>query len=169
LIVGDVGQNAIEEVDVVRKGGNYGWRIKEGSFCFEANGADDGFVTDSPFCGTSGLIGPVAEYDHDEGRAILGGFVYRGKTIRSLAGHYVFGDYARTFNNDGRLFYSEKTNLGSGRAAKSAILELALSGQPALDLSLLGFGQDANGEIYVLGNRTGIPSGSTGVVLKIVP
>ena len=169
LYAADVGQNDIEEVDVVVAGGNYGWRIKEGSFCFDPNGDDPGFVTDDASCGPPGLIDPVAEYDHDEGIAIVGGFVYRGKDIPSLHGRYVFGDFSRQFSgNNGRLFFLNKKDIvKKNRIKTSRISELRLAGQDALGLSLLGFGQDANGELYVLGNSTGVPFGDTGVVLRI--
>ena len=88
-MVADVGQNDIEEVDIVHAGGNYGWRIKDGSYCFHDNGIQSGFVTDAEFGGVPQVIDPVAQYDHDEGLSITGGFVYRGKAIRALRGHYV--------------------------------------------------------------------------------
>jgi glucose/arabinose dehydrogenase len=163
LYVGDVGQGDIEEVDVVVAGGNYGWRVKEGSFCFEPNGDDRGFVFDQDPCPNepAGLIDPVAQYDHDEGIAIIGGFVYRGTEIPELAGKYVFGDLSQQFSgNNGRLFYLEGSEVREFPIVDSA--------QEDLGLSLLGLGQDANGEIYVLANSTGIPFESTGVVLKIV-
>ena len=67
LWVADVGQNDIEEVNVVEAGGNYGWNLKEGSFFFDPNGVDDGFVTADDPGVPAGLLDPVAEYDHDEG------------------------------------------------------------------------------------------------------
>jgi glucose/arabinose dehydrogenase/plastocyanin len=158
LYVGDVGQNDVEEIDLVVSGGNYGWNHKEGSFFFVANGNQPGYVTDVPLDVPGGLVDPVAEYDHNEGIAIVGGFVYRGAKIPALAGRYVFGDFAVTFSNDGRLFYLDGAN---------TINELQLVGQPELGLSLLGFGQDADGELYVLANSTGTPFGTTGVVLRI--
>jgi len=160
LYCADVGQNDVEEIDVIVKGGNYGWRWKEGSFSFHFNGDQPGYVSNVPQAWPAGLIDPVAEYDHDEGTAIIGGFVYRGGALAALAGRYVFGDYARTFNNDGRLFYLDAGN---------AVQEFQLVGQAALGLSLLGFGQDAGGTLYALGNTTGIPFGTTGVVLRIAP
>jgi len=172
LWVGDVGQNSIEEVDVVRGGGNYGWRLKEGSFFFDPNGAGDGFVTRmNPGGLPSDLINPVGQYDHDEGIAIIGGFVYRGAAIPKLQGRYVFGDLARQFASDGRLFFLRRKNVvrASGRVGKSRPNEFQLDGQPALGLFLLGFGEDASGELYVLANGTGTPGGTTGVILKIVP
>lgn len=186
LYTGDVGQGDLEEVDVVLPGGNYGWPIKEGSFCFNDNGADNGFVTDDATCGPLGLIGPVAEYDHDnrpgsppppEGISVIGGFVYRGNSIPQLRGRYVFGDYARTFFTPpgetpaGRLFFLVRNNVvqGNGRVRTSQIAELKIAGQPKLGLYVLGFGQDASGELYVLANSTGLTDGTTGVVLKITP
>jgi glucose/arabinose dehydrogenase len=171
LLAGEVGQNDIEEVDIVVAGGNYGWRIKEGSFCFDTNGDGPGFVTDDPECGPADLIDPVAEYDHDEGSAIIGGFVYRGSTMTLLRGRYIFGDYSESFfRPQGRLLFLKEKNLGqSNETKKSEIREVRLAGQRGFGLFLLGLGQDASGELYVLGNTTGGPSGATGVVLKIVP
>ena len=158
LYVGDVGQNDVEEIDIVTKGNNYGWNYKEGSFFFVPNGNQAGYATDMPLDAPSGLIDPIAEYDHDEGIAILGGFVYRGSKIPVLSGRYVFGDLAQTFSNDGRLFYLDASN---------TIKEFELVGQIDFGHTLMGFGQDSAGELYVLGNDTGIPSGSTGFVMRI--
>ncbi len=170
LWVADVGQNDIEEVHVVTSGGNYGWRIKEGSFCFNPNGAGRGFVTPGE-CGPADLIDPVAEYDHDEGIAIIGGFVYRGSAIRGYRGRYVFGDLSQNFfGNNGRLFFLKTANVvRAGQILTSEIAEARIVGQDDTGLSVLGFAQDAAGEIYLLGNSTGTPFGDTGVVMKIVP
>ncbi|HEU4430759.1 MAG TPA: PQQ-dependent sugar dehydrogenase, partial [Myxococcota bacterium] len=72
LFVGDVGQNDIEEVDRVERGGNYGWRVKEGTLFFDPNGAEDGFATTQPPGSVpSGLIDPIAQYDtHHEGHSV---------------------------------------------------------------------------------------------------
>lgn len=190
LYVGDVGQDDIEEVDVVVAGGNYGWNVKEGSFCFDPAGAAPGFAFDADPCPgePAGLIDPIAEYNtaddlvnNNDGRAVVGGFVYRGDAIRPLRGRYVFGDFSRFtasgVNNDGRLFYLQKKNVVRKKKIKtSRILELQIAGQASLGRSLLGFGQDADGELYVLANDTGTPFGTgpgldmpTGVVLRIEP
>jgi len=94
----DVGQNDIEEVDArIVQGGNYGWRVKEGTFLFHKNGvelmgfASDGFVFANSPGRPPGLIDPVAQYDHDEGVATIGGFVYRGQRHPALRGKYMFG------------------------------------------------------------------------------
>jgi glucose/arabinose dehydrogenase len=160
LLAADVGQNDIEEVDVVTPGGNFGWRVKEGSFLFDPNGDQPGFVTEHSPGEPAGLIDPIAEYDHDEGIAVVGGFVYRGDAIPGLRGRYIFGDFARSFTEFGRLFFL---------SAADRIREFRLVGQDALGLKLDGFGQDAAGEVYVMGNTTGTPFGDTGVVLRIVP
>ncbi len=86
--------------------------------------------------------------------------MYRGIKIPALEGRYVFGEFAQTFANDGRLFYLDDDDL---------IQEFQLIGQAGLGLSLLGTGRDANGEVYALANATGVPFGDTGVVLRIAP
>ena len=136
----------------------------------DGNGTGNGFVTKTNPGVPAGLIDPVGQYDHDEGIAVLGGFVYRGSAIPKLQGRYVFGDLARTFNADGRLFFLQRRNIvHNGKTRKSPVVEFRLDNQPVLGLFLLGFGQDANGELYVLANGTGTPSGATGVVLRIAP
>lgn len=181
LYVGDVGQDDIEEVDVVVAGGNYGWRVKEGAFCFDPNGAGPGFAFEATPCPNepSGLIDPVAQYNtadslesNRDGRAVVGGFVYRGERIPGLVGRYVFGDFSRFtesgVNNDGSLFFLNKKNIvKKNKVKQSKVFEFTLVGQERLGLSVLGFGQDADGELYVLANDVGVPFGNTGVVLRI--
>ncbi len=100
LFLADVGQELFEEIDIIVKGGNYGWVLREGAHCF------DPFDPFNPpeSCDTSGLIDPIAEYTHaDGGVAIVGGFVYRGIASPSLDGLYVFGDFSADFGPNGRL------------------------------------------------------------------
>ncbi|MCW2867547.1 MAG: hypothetical protein JWR20_1735 [Marmoricola sp.] len=170
LWVADVGQNDIEEVDVVHPGGNYGWPVKEGTFLFDNGGpAGDGSVTaDSPGS-PAGLVDPVAEYDHTapggvrcgqgappaacQGIAAVGGAVYRGREIRALRGRYVFGDYSRAFAQPlGRLWVT------SGHTVRAL---------PDPGIAVFGFATDRHGEMYVMGNTTGVLSGRTGVVLAL--
>ncbi|MEX2245437.1 MAG: PQQ-dependent sugar dehydrogenase [Dehalococcoidia bacterium] len=82
LWAADVGQNEWEEVDVVVNGGNYGWNVLEGFACFEPQRN----------CNQDGKIPPRAVYNHDEGCAIIGGYVYRGGAMPELRGWYVYGD-----------------------------------------------------------------------------
>jgi glucose/arabinose dehydrogenase len=157
IYVADVGQNAIEEIDHVMLGGNYGWNLKEGSFFFDPNGNNDGVVTDVDPGVPAGLIDPIAEYDHDEGIAIIGGFVYRGSALAALAGRYLFGDFGNFTADAGRLFYLDTND------------EIREFNVGTLPFAVLGFAQDADGEIYVLANTTGTPFGTTGMVLRIDP
>ncbi len=130
LFVGDVGQGSWEEVDSVFAGGNYGWRFREGAHCF--NPAEE--------CPTEGLIDPIAEYPNpDKGRAVIGGFVYRGQEFPDLRGQYVFGDLS------GRMFLLE--DRGEGRFDLS---EPMVRGGNPIGSNILGFGEDEAGEIYVL-------------------
>lgn len=82
LWVADVGQDAREEINILTEGGNYGWKIKEGTACYKTKS-----------CNSEGLIDPVWEYTHRDGSSITGGYVYRGEQLPELYGMYVFGDY----------------------------------------------------------------------------
>jgi hypothetical protein len=144
------------------RGANYGWNLKEGSFCFNPNGSGPGFVTQcQPGQTPPGLIDPIAQYDHDEGLAIVGGFVYNGRRIPGLDGSYVFGDFSRSFfGNNGRLFYLTPDD---------QIYEFQILRPAGVRLTILGFGIDTLGEIYVLANTTSTPFGTTGVIYRILP
>src|SRR4029079_3191715 len=91
LFVADVGQNNIEEIDRVTPGANYGWNRLEGMFPFNSA---DGTVTAPTADTLSGFTNPIAEYDHDEGIAVVVGFVYRGSALPELTGKYIFGDFS---------------------------------------------------------------------------
>lgn len=159
LLLGDVGQNFVEEVNIIVSGGNYGWNIKEGSFRFVPNGRDFGYVA-SPANGIfDKVIDPIVEYDHDDGLSVIGGFVYRGSAIPELQGRYVFAEFGRFFNNDGRLLYIQG----------GQIREFIIRNQFDVGMFVLGLGQDDSGELYVLGNATGVPFGDTGVVQRVTP
>ena len=174
LWVGDVGQNDIEEIDVVVKGGNYGWPIKEGTFLFDNNGGGvdaRGFIyKDSPGL-PAGLIDPVAEYDHADGVgqpetrvSIIGGSVYRGEKIKGLRGQYVFADYSGEIGTppNGALYTLGKNN---------RVERLQLFGRTSLDLAVLGWTRDSDGELYLLASSSGTLNKTNGqpagVVLKL--
>ena len=131
LWLGDVGQDEIEEVDRVELGGNYGWNEKEGSSCYEAPAPCDG----------GGYIDPVAEYGHEEGRSVVGGVVYRGSTIPSLVGTYLYADFYT--GNLWALRYDD---------AGLAVPELVL----ASGFYTASFASDDAGEVYVLDYLGGI-------------
>jgi glucose/arabinose dehydrogenase len=162
LWAADVGQNQIEEVDIVEKGRNYGWPVKEGTFLFNAK---DGTVYANSPGSPAGLIDPIAQYDHSDAGATariatVGGFVYRGREVPALRGHYVFGDYSSKFLvPDGHLFFLT----GADRHPEY----LQIQGQSSLGWAVQGFGEDARGEVYLLGNTTGGFVGTTGKVLKL--
>lgn len=174
LFVGDVGQNDIEEVDIVEKGGNYGWRIKEGTLFFNPNGNADGFAQRSPLGPVPPkLIDPIAQYDtHHEGHSVVAGYVYRGRALHGLYGRFIFGEFSTIFNfptgphDYGRLLHIAGHDGGKGLRA---ISEFHIVGGNSLGFAVLGMGEDAEGEVYITGNRSGLPFGSAGMVLKIVP
>ena len=160
LFLGDVGQNDVEEIDHIIKGGNFGWSIKEGGFFFDANGTNNGFVTSVPVRDVPpDLIDPIAQYDHDEGVAVISGFVNRGAGASNLSGKYVFGDLGKPETGTGRLFFLDGTEIKE--------LIIGTDDRP-LGFFLKGFGQDAAGNLYVLGSTNLGPSGTAGQVLKIV-
>ncbi len=168
LIAADVGQNTIEEIDRITLGANYGWAVKEGDFLFNqssgsvtvrSSGSPAG-LTD-PISGTSGTL----EYDHGDGISITGGFVYRGSGIPELSGKYVFGDLALRASPtraDGRLFYAD---LNTG-AIDEFLLPQFGAGVLPNGLTVHGFGQDANGELYALVTNTS--SGGTGGIVYAI-
>jgi len=161
LYLGDAGQNNIEEVDLIKKGGDYGWNDKEGSFWFDSVSANLGKVVTGPVRPVpANLIDPIAQYDHGEGAVVIGGFVYRGKQVPILQNRYVFGDWGSFAAPSARLFYLEPTF-----AIKE--LRIGLADRPA-GFWLRGFGQDADGELYVFGSTVLGPTGSTGQMLKII-
>ena len=177
LYVGDVGQNDIEEVDLIRRGGNYGWNFKEGTPFFHINGNAPGFASTAPDPTRGpippGLIDPIAQYDtHHEGHSVIGGFVYHGRRVPELRGRYVFGDFALLFkfprgpHDYARLFV---INAGRGDDGLRQIRELEVLPGGKVSLALLGVGQDAQGEIYMMGNVSGLPFGNRGVVVRLVP
>jgi hypothetical protein len=161
LLLGDVGQNDVEEADKIIKGGNFGWPIKEGTFYFDQNGTNAGFVTTAPVRPVPpDLIEPFAEFDHDEGTAVIGGYAYRGAELTQLAGKYVFGDWGRFAAATGRLFYMDGADLKE--------LKIGANDR-GLGLWLKGFGEDAAGELYIFGSTNLGPSGTSGKMVKIVP
>ncbi len=169
LFVSDIGEDNIEEVDRVVAGDNHGWPEREGSFAIDVL-TDPTVVFPLPPEDPVPYRYPVAQYDHDEGRAIAGGFVYRGAAIPELQGQFVFGDIP-----NGRLFYADVDALlaaDDGDPATTAqIYELGLqrdgvgvtllelvrdaTGQPALARTDLRFGVDAAGELYVTTKQDG--------------
>ena len=127
LWAGEVGQNLYEEISLINKGGNYGWKLRESLHPFSVNGVGP----------REDLIEPIWEYHHDVGKSITGGGVYRGKRVPELEGHYLYADYV------------------SGRAwalKYDADKKRVVANRPLKDKShpVLSFGEDQDGEMYYL-------------------
>jgi hypothetical protein len=141
LYIGDVGQNAREEIDVQPRssagGENYGWNTMEGLSCYPSGPCDQ-----------TGLVLPVLDYDHGQGCSVTGGYVYRGSVMPALRGHYFYGDYC------GGWIRSFRYQNGQAQDQRS---------YPSLDTggSLTSFGEDAAGELYV--------TTQNGNVYRIIP
>ena len=131
LWVGDVGQGAWEEIDIITGGGNYGWNAREGAHVYDSS------VT------ASNAIDPVWEYDHTDGHAITGGYVYRGAANPDLQGYYVYGD-----SSSGALWGLNSTTLANHWFVTTG-------------RTISSFGEDASGELYLVDYG--------GTLLQIVP
>jgi glucose/arabinose dehydrogenase len=125
LWVADVGQDAIEEVNILEKGKNYGWNIMEGRSCYNPK----------KNCPQSNLSLPIAQYTHTIGQSITGGFVYRGKRISGLYGKYIFADFVT-----GRIW-----SLTKNKNSQYNLSELIDS-----DLFISSFGIDQHQNLYML-------------------
>jgi glucose/arabinose dehydrogenase len=127
LWAGDVGQDTWEEIDIVRRGGNFGWNLREGMHPFGPTGSPP----------RAGLIEPIWEYPHSIGKSIIGGNVYRGKAVPELSGAYLYGDYvtgqvwALSYDREKSLVIANRT--------------IQPKGAP-----ILSFGEDDEGEVYFL-------------------
>jgi len=170
LILGDAGQVLYEEIDVVTKGGNYGWNVKEGRHCFNAAN-NDTVLNSCPMVDNFGtpLTDPVIEVNNAANPAggkaltIIGGNVYRGNDIQSLKGKYIFGSYAQSNAPNGELFMAEPSG------SNWMYSEINLKSHPDdLGFYLKGFGQDNDGEIYLTVSTVGGPSGTAGKVMKLI-
>ncbi|KAJ7990342.1 hypothetical protein DPEC_G00299310 [Dallia pectoralis] len=159
LFCGDVGQNKFEEVDLIVKGGNYGWRAKEGFSCY-----------DNKLCYNSSLddVLPIFAYPHKLGKSVTGGYIYRGCQMPNLNGLYIFGDFM-----SGRLMsLKENSNRGDWEYKEICMGKSQTCRFPKLINSyykyIISFAEDEAGELYFL--ATGAPSATAraGVIYKII-
>ncbi|XP_073706730.1 HHIP-like protein 1 [Garra rufa] len=159
MFCGDVGQNKYEEVDLIEKGGNYGWRAKEGFSCY-----------DRKLCTNSSLndILPIFAYPHKIGKSVTGGYIYRGCQMPNLNGLYIFGDFM-----SGRLM-SLKENPDTG---KWSYKEICMGTDKTCSFHklinsyykyIISFGEDEAGELYFLATGAASATAKAGVVYKIV-
>ncbi|MFO1458742.1 MAG: PQQ-dependent sugar dehydrogenase [Verrucomicrobiota bacterium] len=175
LFAADVGQDLLEEVDILRKGGNYGWSLREGFDGFSAKTPKNS-PTNSPTTGARGepLLDPILHYRHAslkkdpeaQGVSIIGGHVYRGKAIPGLDGRYVFGDWSRNWGlPQGLILVATRPADGGARWT----VERAQVVEPGdFAAYITGFSQDADGELYVLTNGSNGLTPGKGRVWKMV-
>ena len=169
FLCGDVGEFGYEEIDLIEPGLNYGWRIKEGRHCYDPDNPKE----HPEVCQDEGLTDPVIAYvncslqDECAGRSVIGGYVYRGTAIPELRGQYLFSDWAAGADDLGPPLYAA-TPAGQGEPWAMAPLEVEWLPYQAF---VLGFGQDAAGELYLLvSNSVGPdPEKAAGRVYRIVP
>lgn len=172
LYAGDAGQLRYEEIDVVKKGGNYGWNVKEGTECFNA-ASNLSEVANCPDMDNFGnkLIDPVIQlnnWKNPEGgiaTTIIGGNVYRGNSIPGFHGKYIFGTFSQTISQpNGELFIANPAGPGLW-----PFQEIHLVSHPDdIGYYLKGFGQDLEGEIYLTVSSKLGPTLTTGKVFKLV-
>ncbi|MBI3934640.1 MAG: PQQ-dependent sugar dehydrogenase [Acidobacteria bacterium] len=125
LFAGDVGQNRYEEIDIIVRGGNYGWNVMEGGHCFSPQ----------TNCNTAGLILPIQEYGRALGNSVTGGYIYRGTAVPSLVGKYLYADFGT-----GILWALSELSNGQWRNE-----ELLRTG-----LNVSSFGEDEAGQLYLV-------------------
>jgi glucose/arabinose dehydrogenase len=128
LWAADVGQNLFEEINLVEKGGNYGWSLREGMHPFGPKGVRE----------SAKLNEPIWEYHHAVGKSITGGSVYRGRAMPELVGHYLYADYVNP------SIWALKYDASKGRVVANRPIALE-------QLATMSFGTDAAGEMYVMG------------------
>jgi glucose/arabinose dehydrogenase len=165
LFCADVGQNSYEEVDIVVKGGNFGWRVREGRHCFDYVNPNKHPQT----CEAKGMIDPIIEYNNCnvhkdcKGISITGGYVYRGRH-QPWQGAYFFGDWSRQFPvRDGRLYVATR------QGNTWTMQDVRVTNMPNFNSYVLAFGQDDDGEVYVMATDITGPVGGQDRVYRIAP
>ncbi|MBD3610774.1 MAG: PQQ-dependent sugar dehydrogenase [Gammaproteobacteria bacterium] len=145
LYAADVGQDEVEEINIINKGLNYGWRVMEGPIC--TPGVD-------PNCDKHGYTYPIYSYDHEIGASITGGYVYRGQQFPELCGVYIYGDFVS------QAIWGLRYKDGEVVAQKTlfepqSLLSLAIDYFDDDGLLISTFGEDEAGEIYVAAYQSG--------------
>ena len=147
LYCGDVGQNEYEEVSIIEKGKNYGWRAMEGFHVFDEELAES----------FGDFAEPIMEYPHALGNSITGGYVYRGQQYPALQGRYVFADWS------GKVFYLQQNGDEWQRN------DITFAGRDSTDIGMRvnSFGEDENGEIYLCVQEEVGPRSQTGKIYRL--
>lgn len=172
MIAGDAGQELWEEVNVIEKGKNYGWNVKEATHCFNAanNKKPLDSCPDSDSLGNT-LTDPVIEFKTGnkskggQGLVVIGGYIYRGEDIPELDGRYVFGTWTQEHEQpQGAIFVADRSDEDLW---KFNTLRIQHGDTAGLGHFLLSFGQDRDGELYLLTTDKVGPTGQTGRVYKL--
>ncbi len=173
LIAGDAGQVLWEEINVITKGGNYGWNVKEGTHCFNAYN-NDKTREDCPEEDKMGnpLIDPVIEFkqggtdDGGKGLVVIGGYVYRGNVLKDFDGKYIFGTWTQHHGKTaGAIFMADMKETGMWHFQE---LKIVQTNSNSVGHYLLSFGQNNEGEMFILTTDEEGPVGNTGKVFKMV-
>lgn len=181
LILSDVGQDRWEEINVIVNGGNYGWRLREGFDGFDPKNPRSA-PTNAVTVGADGkpFVDPVLTYKTLRGRGtesnafgvtVTGGYVYRGKAFPALVGKYIFADWSRSMAiPDGTLLVAT-IPAGNSSGARWSVEPLAVKDFSGgrIKSYIWALGEDAEGELYVLGNGMNSAFGTKGKVFKLVP
>lgn len=172
MYAGDVGQNRWEEVSVIRRGGNYGWNLREGDHCFDARNP----AVQPTTCASKGprgepLVPPVIEFANTAnggpGQAVIGGHVYRGAALPELGGSYVFGSWSTTYNDPSGKLFLAVPRPGSDGLWPMQKIRISTREDGELGHYLLGFAEGLDGELFVLTSDRRGPGGDTGRIYKL--
>lgn len=161
MLITNIGQHSVEEVNLGQAGANYGWPHREGTFLFDVYANPELVYPVEEEKGE--YMDPVIQYDHDEGSAVSGGYVYAGEAVEELKGKYIFGDISL-----GTLFYTEIAKIEAGQQAPVYRLDFSFNGEVTDLVAVTGsrrvelrIGMDQAGELYIL-------TKSNGMVYKVV-
>jgi glucose/arabinose dehydrogenase len=176
LFASEVGQSAWEEVNIIVKGGNYGWNVKEGSAWFDPKKPlvplDSGISKDS--LGNT-FIEPAIAYKNIKvfpqdglGISVTGGYVYRGKAMPKMQGKYIFGDWSRNFGLGQGVLLAATPGKKQGEAWTVEVINPA-STPKNLGVFVWAFGEDETGELYLLAHGNSTVLGKSGKIYKLVP
>jgi glucose/arabinose dehydrogenase len=157
MFVSNIGHGNIESLDLIAAGHDYGWPVREGTFVVNPYGDLNKVYSLPSNDSIYKITYPVAAYDHDEGKAISGGYEYWGNKLPELKGKLLFGDIP-----SGRLFYVDMADLKLGKQAPIHEWKISMNGSEKTLKELCGsdrvdlhFGRDSKGELYILTKADG--------------